>query len=169
MNKKQLMFIPAPLECLVSRDSDIWITPDWIAEDVVKFFQPTGRILDPCKGEGAFLRHMPGADWCEIKEGRDFFTWNEHVDWIISNPPNSIYTQWFQHSIEIADNIVYLIPIHKVFGSWGRLMSLKDWGWIKHIRFHGKSRVYGYDVGFACGAIYFKKGHTLETEYSFSG
>lgn len=147
--------------------NDVWYTPDYIAKDIIEFFNPSGKILDPCKGEGAFLQYLPNAEWCEIREGRDFFSYNEQVDWIIGNPPNSIYTEWFSHSIKLAHNIVYMIPIHKVFGSWGRLMSLRDWGWIKHIRFHGQSRVYGYNVGFVCAAIHFQKGYTGDISHSF--
>ena len=59
-----------------------------LAEMVVRHFAPVGRCLDPCRGDGAFHRLLPdGAQWCEIAEGRDFFSWGEPVDWVIGNPP----------------------------------------------------------------------------------
>ena len=38
---------------------------------MVEFFKPSGRILEPCKGDGVFLKYLPSAEWCEIQEGRD--------------------------------------------------------------------------------------------------
>jgi hypothetical protein len=53
---------------------DVVYTPDWVARDMVEFFKPSGRILEPCKGDGVFLKYLPPhAEWCEIQEGRDFF------------------------------------------------------------------------------------------------
>ncbi len=68
--------------------SDVVYTPDWCAQDMLDWFKPCGRVLDPCKGAGAFFDKMPaGAEWCEIREGRDFFEWREPMNWIVSNPP----------------------------------------------------------------------------------
>src|ERR1700722_11732427 len=64
------------------RERDIAQTQSDIAASIVRRFHPTGKLLDPCRGDGAFFRHMPKADWCEIREGRYFFKYNKHVDWI---------------------------------------------------------------------------------------
>lgn len=37
------------------RENDIVFTPDDVARAVVERFRPSGRVLDPCKGGGAFL------------------------------------------------------------------------------------------------------------------
>ena len=75
--------------------SDVVYTPDAIAADIVRHFSPTGRVLDPCAGDGVFLRHLPvGADWCEIEQGRDFFMWTEPVDWVVGNPPYAVFPDW---------------------------------------------------------------------------
>ncbi len=68
---------------------DVVLTKPRIAEMIVKHFKPSGRVLDPCRGPGAFWKHMPGAEWCEIEEGRDFLEWTQPMDWIVSNPPYS--------------------------------------------------------------------------------
>ena len=60
--------------------NDVVYTPDWAANDIVSWFKPSGKILEPCKGKGVFLSHIPGAYWCEISEGKDFFAWNEPMD-----------------------------------------------------------------------------------------
>lgn len=149
--------------------NDIVLTPDAVAADVVKFFAPSGKCLDPCKGDGAFFRHMPeGSEWCEIREGRDFFGYRERVDWIISNPPYSVFTEFMEHALSVADNVVWLIPLHKPFGSWPRLEALRAWGWIKHIRIYGRSRFCGLDMGFVCGAVHYAKGWAGATEWSFA-
>ena len=33
------------------KSNDIIVTPNWVAEDMVRHFAPTGRILEPCRGE----------------------------------------------------------------------------------------------------------------------
>ena len=157
----------APVEIEVNVN-DIWMTPDAIAADMVRHFKPSGRILEPCKGDGAFVRAMPGCEWCEVREGRNFFDWREQVDWIISNPPYSIYTPFHDHALNMAANVVWLIPIHKPFGSTQRVKALREWGWIKHIRIYGRSRSYGLDVGFVCGAVHFQRGWKGDTSWSFA-
>lgn len=80
---------------------DIVSTPDWVARDIVEYFKPSGKVLEPCLGEGAIFRHLPiGSDWCEIQRGRDFFQWEKKVDWIVSNPPygNKMFSDWLEHS-----------------------------------------------------------------------
>ena len=159
-----------PPTCSVSsrvNPNDIWMTPDNIAADMVNHFGATGRRLEPCKGDGAFVRAMPGCDWCEVREGRDFFAWQAPVDWIVSNPPYSIFTDFHAHAMKIAENIVWLIPLHKPFGSWPRMSELRKWGWMKEIRIYGRSRDYGLDVGFVCGAIHFQRGWEGDTAWSF--
>ena len=93
----QLQLLPQTLT-----PGDIVYTPDWVARDMVDYFKPSGRILEPSCGDGAFLRHLPAnTEWCEIEKGRDFFTWHDCVDWIIGNPPYMIYDQWMAHSFEL--------------------------------------------------------------------
>jgi hypothetical protein len=60
--------------------NDVVFTPDAIAEQVVSMFPIAGRVLEPCKGEGAFLKYLPeGTEWCEIAEGRDFFSLSREI------------------------------------------------------------------------------------------
>ena len=51
---------------------DVVFTPPEVAKAMVGHFSPSGRMLDPCRGDGAFHQLMDGADYCEIQEGRDF-------------------------------------------------------------------------------------------------
>ncbi len=140
---------------------DVVYTPDKIAAAVVWHFAPTGRVLDPCAGSNrAFWRHMPGADWCEIEEGKDFFDWKEPVDWIVGNPPYSVMNRWLEHSFALADNVVYLIPLVKVFGSLMRLRVIKAYGGIVEAWAPWTGRAIGFDYGWAVGAFHFRRGYT---------
>src|SRR5210317_1969574 len=95
-------------------DKDIVMTPPCLAIDIIQHFSPTGRILDPCRGEGAFYDNYPTAnkDWCELSEGKDFFEYKEKVDWIITNPPWSKIRDFVEHGMTLSDNMVYLITIN---------------------------------------------------------
>ena len=138
---------------------DVVFTPEHVAIAMIRHFQPHGKILDPCKGDGVFLRHMPGADYCELQEGRDFFEWEEQVDWIISNPPYSVYADWLRHSFKVAKNIVYLIPINKAFNSSKMLQETYEYGGIAEIVHVGPGSSLKFPVGFAVGAVHYRRGH----------
>lgn len=52
-------------------------------------------VLEPFKGEGAFYNNFPDnvvKEWTEIEEGRDYTTFTNSVDWVISNPPFKLET-----------------------------------------------------------------------------
>lgn len=94
---------------------DVVQTPPDLARRIVEHFRPSGRILEPCRGEGNFFARMPSAEWCEISEGRDFFQWDKPVDWIVTNPPWSQIRAFLQHSMKVADNIVFLMTVNHVW------------------------------------------------------
>lgn len=149
---------------------DVVYTPEWVAKDMITFFQPSGRILDPCKGDGAFLKHLPPETaWCEVTEGVDFFLWNEPVDWIIGNPPYSRYFDWLYHAVTVADNIALLMPADKPFISNRMLLMLKEWGEMKHMRLYGSGSKLGFPIGFAIAAIHFQKGYKSGMTFSYAG
>lgn len=139
---------------------DVVYTPDWVARDMVEFFKPSGRILEPCAGDGVFLRHLPvGTEWCEIEKGRDFFAWNEQVDWIVGNPPYKIFTKWLNHSFDVANNIVYLQIVSSVFISYKRYADIFKWGGIRSLRVYDQ-KVFDIPIGFNIGAFHFQRGYT---------
>ena len=141
--------------------SDVVYTPDWCAQDMLDWFKPCGKVLDPCKGAGAFFDKMPdGAEWCEIREGRDFFEWREPMNWIVSNPPYSNFRVFLNHSFTVADNIVYLVPVKNVFSAYGMLKEVKEYGGIAGIRLYGGGARVGFPMGNAIGAVHFKRGHS---------
>jgi len=149
---------------------DIVYTPDWVAEDMIRHFRPAGRVLEPCKGGGAFLRALPPqAEWCEIEDGVDFFEWRDPVDWVVSNPPYSLTRKWFRHSYGVADNLLYLVPLRNVFSGYGFVREIYDFGGIVEIRVYGTGGKLGFPMGNAVGAFQIKRGYTGECRFSFYG
>ena len=139
---------------------DVVYTPDWVARDMVEFFKPSGRILEPCKGDGVFLKYLPPyTEWCEIQEGRDFFKWVEPVDWVFGNPPYADFSNFMRHTMEVAKNICYLIPANKPFNSGKMLQQWHKWGRVKHMRYYASGGALGFPIGFAIGAIHFQRGY----------
>ena len=153
MSQMQLLQIPLDPQ-------DVVYTPDWVASDMVSFFQPSGVILDPCKGDGVFLKYLPPAEWCEIEKGKDFYAWNTPVDWVFGNPPYSQFSKWLGHSMEFANNIVYLIPLTRLFNSGFFIKRIMKWGGIAHMRYYADGGELGWNIGFAIGAVHFQKGYS---------
>lgn len=143
-------------------------TPRVLAKDIIEFFHPSGRCLDPCAGASeVFLSCLPaGADWCEIQRGKDFYAWGSPVDWIVGNPPYSHYADWLRQSMRIATHIVYLLPVYKVFVSGKFLQELFAWGGIVHIRRYGTGSAWGFPFGHALAAVHYQQGYCGATAWS---
>lgn len=91
-------------------------TPDDTAKLIVDRYKPSGKVLEPCAGEGAFLKVLPkDTEWCEIEKGRNFFEYKQKVDWIVTNPPFSKLRKFLIHSMEISQNVVFLINLPGLF------------------------------------------------------
>jgi hypothetical protein len=73
--------------------SDVVMTPQWIAEDMMDYFPCEGVLYEPCRGNSVFYNLMTyGSIWSEIRAGRDFLKYSgSRVDWIITNPPYSLF------------------------------------------------------------------------------
>ena len=149
--------------------NDVVFTPIPIAQKIVAMFKPTGRILEPCKGEGAFLKVLPReTEWCEITEGRNFFDWKEKVDWIVTNPPYSNFNLFLKHAFEVSSNVVFLTPIAKVFKSMQVLRIIAAYGGIRAVWFTGANKC-GFPFGFPVGAFHFKEGYGGPTQITIDG
>ena len=147
------------------------MTPVAISKQIIDKFNLYGIVLDPFKGEGSFYNQYPNnikKDWCEIKENKDFFEYNKKVDWIISNPPYSIFDDVLKHSFEISDNIVFLIPLSKVVSSMGRIRKINNYGGVPYIYILGASKC-GFPFGFPACAIYLKKNYKGKTKIIIDG
>jgi len=137
------------------KSNDIVMTPEWLAKALINHFKPTGKILEPCKGNGAFSNNMI-CDWCEITEGKDFFEYNTKVDWIITNPPWSKIRSFLQHSMKVSDNICFLFTINHLWTK-ARLRDIKQSGFnIKEICLFDTPKEFP-QMGFQIGMVYLKR------------
>ena len=114
---------------ITPKRGDRVFTPLWVAQDMVRHFNPSGLVLEPFKGNGVFTSLLPNAEWCEIDNGRDFFTRSARADWIITNPPYSKTRICFRHAMRLADDIVFLVPRRNVFSGNGFVTEIFQWGW----------------------------------------
>ena len=161
MKQKTLFYLP-PIE------KDVVYTPETIARDIISWVKPTGVCLDPCKGDGAFFNNFPGQrDWCEIREGKDFFEYDKKVDHIIGNPPYSIFEDFLRHSFELADDVVYIVPTNKVFQRLLIMDMIQDWGGIFGIKFYGSGSNVGFPFGFSVGTFHFKRNYDGDTHMTY--
>lgn len=153
---------------LKTNNPDDVITPDWCAKDIVEWYNPSGAILDPCAGDGVFLKYLPPETaFCEIKIGIDFFSWDSQVDWIVGNPPYSIFREWLQHSFDVAQNIVYLTPSYKLFNPLSGFRIMRENGTPKHIRVYDVGRKIEWARGRPILATHFVRGYFGTTTWSF--
>ena len=140
--------------------SDIVMTPFNIAKMMIKEFNPTGTILEPCRGTGNIYNQLPKPkDWCEITQGKDFFDYYDNIDWIITNPPYSIYDLFLKKCFEVANNVVLLAPISKAFKSMKIERMVDNYGGLKKIWLIGSGTKCGFAFGFPTGCLYYKKGY----------
>lgn len=110
---------------------DVVYTNDEVAKDIISHFQPSGYLLDPCKGDGAFYNNFPAnceKAYCEIDEGKDFYNFVSKVNWVVGNPPYSIFHEFLKHAFSISENVVFLVPTNKVFQSWKTMSLINKWG-----------------------------------------
>lgn len=133
------------------------MTPIYLCMQIVEHFNPTGKILEPCCGNGNFLKAM-NADWCEIDKGKDFLQTQGYWDWIITNPPYSQYRAFLNKSMEVADNIVFLQLINATFYK-ARLRDIFNNGFgIKEILMIDTPKEFP-QFGFQMGCVYYKRGY----------
>lgn len=138
-------------------------TPNYLAKWIVDYFKPTGQILEPCKGKGAFLKYLPkNTNWCEIDDkGVDFFDCNTlGYNWAITNPPFSQIRQFLNHCYKLKiDNIVFLCPTNHIIGMKARNRDMKENGYgIKEIIFIDTPKEFPQS-GFQWSVNHIKKGY----------
>lgn len=158
---QQQMFDMAPNE------KDVVYTPGWLAKELIDYFKPSGSILEPCAGDNAFLKYLPTAAWCEITKGKDFFLCHDKFDWVFGNPPYKIFGDWLRHSFEIAENIMYLIPINKIYNSYGTMKEIKKYGGVSKIYVIGRGELANFTMGYPVGGVHFKKNYKGGTYHVF--
>jgi len=149
----------------------VW-TPDDLAFRIVDHFQPSGLILEPCKGEGSFMRAFSrnginDAIWCEIDKGVDFLEFNDKVDWIITNPPWSQFRKFLKKSMEVSNNIVFLALLNAWFmKARVRDMQENGFGLVEVLMVDTPPKPWP-QTGFQLAAVHALKGYTGEVKFTF--
>lgn len=147
------------------KSDDVVMTPPNLAKRLIKHFNPTGYGLEPCRGTGNIWSQLENADWCEIAEGRDFYEYNNRVDYVFTNPPWSHIRKFLQHSYTITDNVYILCTVNHLWTK-SRLRDMTNAGFgIKEVCIFETPKNFPQS-GFQCGMIYLKKGHNGEIKFS---
>jgi len=149
------------------RKTDNKQTPEKYAKFIVDYFKPEGIVLEPCKGDGNFFKFFPkGSLYCDITEGKDFFDFNQKVDWIITNPPWVYLSEFLKHSFELADNVVMVFTYHYL-GTKRRFKMLREYNfWIKEILLIPTPEEWG-GWGLQLAVYYFKKNYIGDTKITY--
>lgn len=64
------------------------------------------------------------------------------------------------HAFKLAENVVFVLPISKIFSSAPRLNQIKEYGGIRTMVYLGTGRSIGFDIGFPFAAMHFQKNYT---------
>lgn len=150
------------------KSDDIVMTPDWLARDLVNHFKLRGKGLEPCRGTGNIYKYLENADWCEISEGKDFFLYKKRVSYIFTNPPWSQIRAFLQHSMELTNNIYFLITINHLWTK-ARIRDILSNGFgIREICIFQTPQEFPQS-GFQCGMVHIKKGYKGKIIFSKLG
>ena len=114
-------------------DSDIVYTSPDLARRIVDYLNPQGFCVDPCRRRGAFYDAFDpeNRDWCEIREGRDFLTWefDRPVAWCVTNPPFSdAYADIAARAFSISENVAFLVKLTVALGTYARHQAWREAG-----------------------------------------
>lgn len=152
--------------------NDVVYTPQDLADKIVKHFAPSGTVLEPSAGAGAFVKAIKKVTGrkpleCEIAKGVDFFDFHQKVDWIITNPPWSLARKFAIHSYELADNIVFLITLNHFTALKARFRDMEEAGFaIREIALVDTPPKPWPQSGFQLGAIHFQRGYKSKVGFT---
>lgn len=154
--------------------NDVVMTPQHLADRIVKHFRPYGRCLEPCAGDGAFIHAMENyanatrIDWCEITKDSDFLLMDTNIekyDWIVTNPPWSQIRSFLNHAMKVANNIVFLMTVNHVWTK-ARIRDIKQAGFsIREICLVEMPDEFPQS-GFQLGAIHLSNVYRRSIEFS---
>ena len=152
-------------------------TPQQLATDIVSHFAPFGTMMEPCaglSGRQSFVDAMISApsqtsvSWCEIDEGKDFLKYDTswQYDWIITNPPWSQFRAFLKHSMEIADNVVFLALLNAWFMR-ARMQDVADagFGYKEALLLDTPPKPWP-QTGFQLAAVHVQRDYTGDMKFS---
>jgi hypothetical protein len=121
--------------CTKSGNDEVY-TPLELCNAVVSHYNPSGRVLEPCDGGGAFVKAfinhgISDISNFDISRGVDFLQYadTEPIDWLITNPPFSLLHKFTRKGMELKiPNLVFLCYAN-TFMMNGKFNSLKEFGY----------------------------------------
>lgn len=140
-------------------------TPDALACQIVSHFNPSGLVIDPCSGQGAFPRAFESENLdfisYEIDYGTDFLKSPILPGaWVITNPPWSQFRAFLAKSMETADNVVFLALLNAWFMR-ARVRDIKEAGFgYKSVLLLETPPKPWPQTGFQLAAVHIQKGWT---------
>lgn len=152
---------PKPNRTASMKPNDRVMTRPETARWIVEYFSPSRVCLDPCAGENAFYNALPTGSRgrCEITDGIDFFQWTAPADWIISNPPYSIYDAFHMHAMTLADHVVWLVHMQKLYKSQRLEDAIYEFGGLREIVKMGSGTQHGFPFGFQVLVLHYQRGY----------
>ncbi len=138
----------------VIKDPTIVMTKPDMARNLIALvdFKDGDRVIDPCRGDGAFYDNLPDnviKSYCEINENKDYLEHKDKVDITLSNPPfvpRKLFWNFMQVAMDTTDREIYwLINMCSlnVFTP-KRLLEMKDKNWfINHFHIVADKRWFG--------------------------
>lgn len=143
------------------QSNDVIMTPVNLAKKLVEHFKPSGKGLEPCCGTGNILQFLVDADWCEITKNKNFFDYNEKVDYIFTNPPWSQIRSFLEHSMTLANDIYLLFTINHLWTK-ARLRDIKEYNFgIVEICLFDTPNTFP-QTGFQLGMVHIKRNYDGE-------
>lgn len=146
-------------------------TPDYLAKQIIDHYNPCGYVLEPFRGKGAFSNQFSAdcaCDWCEIDDGRDYFTYNvTRYNYVVTNPPWSLFRPSLVKSMECADNVIFLCLINAFFMN-ARMRDMEEHKFgIREILHIVKPPPKPWpQTGLALGAVHVQKNWTGDIKWS---
>ncbi len=116
------------------RKNDIIYTPKAFVDKALKTipFVVDDKVLDPFYGKGVWYDNYPEfvkKDFTEIQPPyqKDFFEYEDKVDWCVSNPPFSKLNEVLDHTLKISQKgFAYVMASHNI--TVKRMQKIKDAG-----------------------------------------
>lgn len=97
-------------------DVDFYPTPSWCYENLDIDWTIFKDAHEPCRGDGRIQKFLIDkgipTTYSEIREGKDFFDWNDSTDLILSNPPFSLAKEFIEHSVSNSETVMMLLRLN---------------------------------------------------------
>jgi len=111
--------------------------------------------LDPFRGKGVYYDNFRAdfKDWCEIEDGKDFFSYEGTPSIICSNPPYSLLDKVFAKSIELKPRVISYLLLHGAMTP-RRMEMFNEAGYgltsiyiTKVYKWYGMAEAYTFEMG----------------------